>query len=376
MGRAIAAETKQGYASESAIVQGAAVSPDLLEIYSRTGSAKSESELTEIARACARVLAGSERSKADIQYASNLLAWSLNRRGELRSQQSLELTELDQIEQADKMDQLAIDDFATAAERAPSNWRYRHNYAVSLVLRGDYTRALQQLDQTIQLNKQYPNAYFNRAEIYFESGKYEAADKDYSSAIELAEEAVYFNGRGHCRFLMHEFAAALADYRRAAELGRDDAAFHTDLGDACQYLGQWAEAAKAYRAAVAANNRYLRAYQNAAWLMATCPQPEQRNPELAVSAAKKALELSTSRTAELVETLAAAHAASGRFDDAIQLQQEAMLLARRDPAAEEGMVQEYRQRIDLYQQGQAYLQPQPATLISSVGTAQTTAAVK
>lgn len=336
----------------------AAVSQDLLNIYSQTSSAGNESDLTAIARTTAKIVGDSKRSKADYDYAASLLAWALNRRGELRSEQAALLVGSGQAERAADLDGLAKDDFATAVEYAPNNWRHRHNYAIALAMKSEYTKAIAQLEQAIQLNPQYANARFNRGELYFETGNYKAAEQDYSAAIQLAQDAQYYNSRAHCRFILEDYPAAMADYAQAVKLESDNAVYQTDLGDAAQYVGRWEEAAKAYRAAVAADNKNARAYQNAAWLMSTCPDQRLRNQDLAMSAAKKALDLGGSRTPEVVETLAAATAASGKFKEAAKLQEEAVQMAVKQKL-EDKQIAEFKQRLEIYRTGKAYIQPEP-----------------
>jgi tetratricopeptide (TPR) repeat protein len=359
-------QPRVGLSTEKA-TQGTAVSGDLTQLYSQTSTAKSEADFTRIAKAAAKAVADSKRSKTDRDYAASLLAWSLNRRGELRSEQAGQLAASDQLAQAKELDSQATEDFATAVEYAPNNWRHRHNYSISLALGGDYKRAIQQLDQAIQLNPKYANAYFNRAELYFELAQYESAEKDYSRAIDIKPDAQYYNCRAHSRFLREAYEVALSDYRQAAQEASDNAAYHTDLGDACQYLGRWEEAANAYRAAVAADNTHARAYQNAAWLMATCPDERLRNQQLAISAAKKALELTGAKTAETLETMAAATAALGKHSEAAKLQDEAVQLGIKQRLNESQLV-ELKQRLALYRSGQAYLQPQPTTATAAASS--------
>lgn len=341
-----------------------AVSNDLLQIYGQTGAAKTEADFTSIARATAKVLGESKRSKADREYASSLLAWALNRRGELRSEQASDLVSNGQTARAAELDSQAADDFATAVEYSPTNWRHRHNYAIALALRGDYSKAIGQLDQTIKLNPQYANARFNRGELHFETGNFKAAEQDYTQAIELTADSQYFSSRAHCRFMLENYDLALSDYQQAVKLSSENATYQTDLGDAYQFLGRWEEAAKAYRAAVAADNTHCRAYQNAAWLMATCPDERVRNRDLALSAAKKALELAGSRTPETVETIAAATAAMGKYKEAVKLQEEALQLAVKNQADEQE-VTELKQRLEIYRAGRSYIQPQASETATS-----------
>lgn len=330
------------------------VSSDLLELYGKTKAVRSEADVTGIARSCSKVIPDTARSKTDREYAASLLAWALNRRGEMRSELAAQMVEKDEVKEATQLDRLAVDDFTTAVRYAPRNWRMRHNLAIALAMKGDYPGSIEQLTNAIEFKPDYPNAYFNRGELYFELQQYTFAINDYTSAIELnGNDPQYYNSRAHCLFLLESHEDAIADYRRAAELGSDSAVYQTDLADAYQFLGRWEDAAKAYRAAVAINNQLPRAYQNAAWLMATCPDAKLKNVELALSAAKKAIELSGTRTPQGLDTLAAATAASGKYADAVNLMQQAV-----EMSTDKSERNELTQRLQLYQRGQAYVQPQ------------------
>lgn len=336
------------------------VSQDLLAVYEQTRTAVDEATLTAIARTCSKVIPDQKRSTIDRDYAANLFAWALNRRGELRNERAASLVEQGQLDQASSLDQLAAKDFETAIEYNSTNWRIHHNLAIALAMKGAYVRAIKAFSEAIDLNAEYPNSYFNRAELYFELAQYSQALDDYTQAIVLdGSDPQYYNSRGHCRFMLEAYDEALVDYTRATELGTDSAVYATDLADAYQYLGRWEQATAAYRAAVAINSKYPRAYQNAAWLMATCPNPKFRNVELAMSAAKKVIELTGERTPQALDTLAAATAASGRHREAVSLQQEAVQLAGKEDRAE------MSQRLQLYQAGRNYVQPTASDTIAS-----------
>ncbi|MEZ6136613.1 MAG: tetratricopeptide repeat protein [Pirellulaceae bacterium] len=330
------------------------ISRDLLQLHAQTESANTEALVTSIARGCSKIIPNANRSDADRQYAASLLAWALNRRGEMRNQRAADLVNAGKTVEAASLDKLAAEDFETAIEYAPRNWRTRHNLAIALAMQSKYPAAIEQLSEAIDLNPDYANARFNRGELYFELSQYTQALRDYSAAIELdARDPQYYNSRAHCRFMLAAHDDAIADYRRAAELATDSAVYQTDLADALQYLGQWEQAAEAYREAVAINNKYPRAYQNAAWLMATCPDPAMRNTELAKASAKKAIELGLGRTAQTLDTLAAAIAATGNHGEASKLLRQALQMTS-DPEEKAEMAS----RLTLYERGQAYLQPE------------------
>lgn len=328
------------------------VSQDLLNVYNQTRSANTEQDVTNIARQCAKVISATTRSKLDKDYAASLLAWALNRRGEMRSDRAAKLVQQDRLDEADKLDNQASEDFETAIKYAPNNWRTRHNFAIALAMSGDYRRGISEFTKAINLKPDYANAHFNRAELFFELEEYAKAHDDYSKAIQLnPNDAQYFNSRGHCAFMIEDFDSAIADYTTSSEMATDNAVYRTDLADAYHFMGEWEEAAREYRAAIGVDSEYGRAYQNAAWLMATCPDASIRNAQLALSAAQKAQQLNATRTARGFDTLAAARASLGQHSEAAKLQREALKLAG---DAEEK--QELSRRLKLYENGRSFRQ--------------------
>lgn len=332
----------------------APISADLQGIYAGTSTAATEEDFTAIARACSQVIPDANRSAADKAYASKLFAWALNRRGEMRGEKAAGLVREGQLDEARKLDQAAGKDFALAAEYAPDNWRIHHNLAISQAMQGKYEEAIASFTQVIALKDDYPNAYYNRAELHFEQEHFAQAVSDYSHAIDLVpDDARYFNGRAHAAFMLNATDAALADYTQAVTLEATNAAYITDLADALQSLGQWEEAATRYRQAVSADKTYARAFRNVSWLLATCPEPRFRNPSLALSAAQKALELEGNTDYRALDTLAAATAATGDAAKAAQLMQQAITIA---PSA---IRPELAQRSALYAQGGKFVQAAP-----------------
>lgn len=71
-----------------------------------------------------------------------------------------------------------------------------------------------------------------------------------------------------------------------------------------------------------------------AWLLATCPEPALRNGDEAVKLARHAAELAGDNNCNELDTLAAAFAEAGRFDEAIATAERALEIAKRTGPAE------------------------------------------
>lgn len=346
-----------GWLASAPVVAGDPATPvaaDLQAIYARTQSAVEEAQFTEIARACSRIIPDEGRSAADKAYAYKLFAWALNRRGEVRGERAAKMVRDGQLAEAQKVDELAGKDFAMAVEYAPDNWRIHHNLAIAHAMEGKYDEAIDAFTQVIQLKDDYPNAYYNRAELHFEQEHFAQAVTDYSNAIELAgNDARYHNGRAHASFMLNNFDAAIADYAQAAALEATNATYITDLADALQSVGRWEDAATRYRQAVAADKFYARAYRNISWLLATCPDSRFRNPNLALTAARKAIELEGEKDFRALDTLAAATAATGDSLQAAKVMRQAIAVAPPSARAE------LTARSAMYAEGGKFVQASP-----------------
>ncbi|MDX1433579.1 MAG: hypothetical protein R3286_14145, partial [Gammaproteobacteria bacterium] len=90
-----------------------------------------------------------------------------------------------------------------------------------------------------------------------------------------------------------------------------------------------------------------------AWRLATHPDPSVRAPAQALGLARVADRLTLHRVPELLDTLAAAQAANGRYHEAAQTLERALDLAAGGPAAV--YIPEFRERLALYRDGKAYV---------------------
>jgi hypothetical protein len=98
-----------------------------------------------------------------------------------------------------------------------------------------------------------------------------------------------------------------------------------------------------------------RVLQNAAWMMATCPDDFYRNGKSALSTAQKAVQLASGvASAQTLDVLAAAQAASGDFASAQRSVAEA-LRSTTDPSLRNELIM----RSKLYERKRSYVQPKP-----------------
>jgi tetratricopeptide (TPR) repeat protein len=320
------------------------------QLHERAKSAETVPELTELVQQMSEIL--SRDTSEDMKpYVTELLAWTLNRRGEAYTRQAAAKAEKNDQEAAEELDRLALRDYEKSIELDPQRWKSLHNRGVCLALKGQFTDALRDFSRVIELQNDYADAWFNRGEIHYELGHFDKAVADYDKAIELAPDAAsMYTARGHANFQLRRFEEALADYSQVVKLAPKNAEAYADRGDAYRSLGRWEEAATDFRQAVRLDNKLPHALQSAAWFVATCPDDRFRNAKLAVQAAQRAVELRGEADYIYLDTLAAAYAENGDFERAQETLRRAIELAPQDN------VKPLEHRLNLYQAQKPYRQ--------------------
>ena len=306
----------------------------LVQAYQLSLTAATEAEYSQIVRSCADAMRQGLDGESR-KFALELSAWALNRGGLLR---------LDQGQQ-----QTAVADFRAALEFDPNCWRALHNRGVSYAQSGQFAEAFDDITKVIQLNPKFAKAYSNRATLYVQAGDFDRALADYEAALAIEPTMLpALVGRGRLCHMTGRLEEALVCLDRAIEQEGNNADVICSRADLLVDLGQYSEALVDYARAIDLNPNFEHAYRNGAWLLATCPDDSIRDAEGAINGAKSALECGYGERHAALDTLAAALANAGRFDEAVGTIEQAIEVA---PAE---AVPAYQARQQLYESGQPF----------------------
>lgn len=296
--------------------------------------AQSEAEFTQVIDRCKTVLS-SQPSPATAKFAKNLMAWSLNRRGQLKAEAS--------------HDAEAIADFSEAISADPTCWRAIHNRGVLLAQSSQFEKAFDDFAATIRLNPKFAKAYSNRAALYIIADNLNGAVTDYRHSLELDPNlAVAQRGCGRACQLTGQLDEALDHYDAAVRLAPSDSFAAACRADLLTDLGRYADAAAEYNRALELDSKSTQALTGSAWLLATCPDESVRNGDLAIQRAQSAIELGGTNDALNLDTLAAAQANAGDFEAAMNSVRKAIDLT---PEDERGP---YHDRLLMYERAKPY----------------------
>jgi len=200
----------------------------------------------------------------------------------------------------------------------PQLWEAYINRALDWIQERNFTRALNDLDEVTKLNPTYAPAYVARAGIYYQQGALDQAIDDCSRAIEFDPNVLgAYMTRASVYLRKKDYAKAMRDVEAAMQLKPK----HAD-----------------------------EVFNSLAWLRATCPDGAVRNGTAAVEAATKACELSQWKDWRYIDTLAAAYAEAGDFNQAVKYQKQVIQTAK-GPVTD---LEKLKHRLALYKQHKPY----------------------
>ncbi len=251
---------------------------------------------------------------------------------------------------------LAIESYRRALQRFPRRARWRAHLGKALVEDGQAKAAIDELESAIKLyrDQRTPEVHAYLASALAQDGQLERARRQYLKAIAL--RPAYADAHANLGFVLirqQRHQEAQTHLERALELDAETAELHAGLGDTSAKLGKPAEAKHHYGAALRLRPGWPVAANNLAWILATHPDPQVRDAEQALRIA----ETLTQAHPTFLDTVAAAQAANGRFDDARRNVTAAVALAR--DAGEHEFVRELESRLTLYREDQPFIESLP-----------------
>ncbi|MDG2122170.1 MAG: ASPIC/UnbV domain-containing protein, partial [Verrucomicrobiales bacterium] len=125
--------------------------------------------------------------------------------------------------------------------------------------------------------------------------------------------------------------------------------------------GRIADAATALRSALDLRKGWPPAANNLAWILATAPQNDLRDPTEALRLATIAAQASNHQLASALGTLAASHASNGQFELAIQFAEKAIGLAKKRFPDSPDRIQPFAAPLKSYRQNIPYRDPSLAS---------------
>ncbi len=251
--------------------------------------------------------------------------------------------------------QEAMGHFEQALQLKPDYAEAHYHLGLALVRLGRAQEAMGHWEQALRINPDMPETHYNLAVALEQAGRFGEAIGHYEQALRLKPdytEAHYNLGLALVR--LGRAQEAMGYFEQALRITPDYAEAHNNLGVTLAGLGRVQEAIGHYEQALRIKPDVPEVQNNLAWLLATLAPTDGGDPVRAVTLAERACALTGHQMAPYLDTLAAAYAAAGRFNDAIATAEKAIELAR--TAGLPQVVSEIESHIELYRSGHPYRQ--------------------
>ncbi|HZQ48641.1 MAG TPA: tetratricopeptide repeat protein, partial [Verrucomicrobiae bacterium] len=248
-----------------------------------------------------------------------------------------------------KLDE-AVKHFQAAIRLTPSVGKPYNDLGKAYALQQKMDDATAMFLKAATLNPGLALARWNLGNAWLLKGKVAEGLAELKIAVQLSPDDMEARRKYADALIKHGKAAEALPYCEAVVRAQpEDAHAHFALASACQANKQLEPALANFKEALRLAPDTPDCMNAVAWIYATSPKAEMRDGSEAVRLAGRACDLTKRQTTAILDTLAAAYAETGRFDEAIKTTGEisALALAAHDTATADTA----RQRLELYKAG-------------------------
>jgi tetratricopeptide (TPR) repeat protein len=242
----------------------------------------------------------------------------------------------------------AIKDFTRAYELMPNDERPLLLRAATYQEKKDFDRAIIDYTEVLRKKPEDDAVFLSRGLCYAQKNDDDKALADFDQAVKLNPKNVQaLQLRGSAYTQKGDKDKALADFKSAIAADPNNAGSYLYRAQLYLLENEPELALADYEEVMRRAPGYAGALNDYAWTLATNPKDSVRDGRKAVEYAKRACHESDYKHAPTLDTLAAAHAEAGDWEQAVKWQEEAVRLAQTThPDDVEGM----KERVEQFKQ--------------------------
>ena len=245
------------------------------------------------------------------------------------------------------------------ALRIDPNFPFSHyNLAKILQSKGDLEKALAHYRIALRFQPLHPKIFYNMGLLFEAENNIEKAIDHYNKA--LRAQPRHFKAHNNLGAILvdtGDLPNGILHLTKALQLSPDYPPAQYNIAIAFERKGRLDLALTHFRRAALLEPDSPMPLSRIAWILAVSPDPNQRDPDRAVRLAQRASDLTPAPTTEIMDTLAAAYAAAGRFTHAMKTAR--LALAAASNTEDQFLARQIGERLDLYKQAKPYRLPPP-----------------
>lgn len=249
----------------------------------------------------------------------------------------------------------AIGHYNEALRLEPGYVKAINNLGSALKKQGKIDEAIQQWERALQLQPDFANPHYNLGVMMAEQEKYNEAVNHLNEALRARPEwaeAHYELGGVYAR--QGKLKQAAEQFAAAVQLDPNYVEARVSLARTLLEAGQIWQAVGHYYKILQLEPDNIDALNNLSWFLATTKDTSIANSAEAIKLAQHACELTRYEQAELLDTLAAAYASAGKFQEATETAEKAVKSA--GATGRKNLAEDIQKRLELYKASQPYHQ--------------------
>jgi len=249
----------------------------------------------------------------------------------------------------------SIINYSKSLQIDPVNAAAHLNLGSSFAKQGNFEKAVSHFVEVLRIDPNNAKAYKNFGYALMFQGRFDYASTQLLKALQLDPvlEDVH-NYLGYVLTRQGRFEEAVRAYNYALEKDPDNPDIYNGMGIVLTQQGRKKEAVRHFTRALEIRPDWVEVMNNLSWILATREERQFRDPKEAIRLAERAGELTGFKKPDLLDTLAVAYGADGRFSDAVSTAQKAVDLAR--SSGDKQLAEEIRGRLRLFKAGQRYVE--------------------
>jgi tetratricopeptide (TPR) repeat protein len=218
----------------------------------------------------------------------------------------------------------------------------------------NYDLAINDLNEAIARDPKDSTLYHRRGYVASQKNDWARAAKDYDRALKIDPgNAQLLEQQTNVYTNTHDYNRALTNINSLIKLKPEDSILYEARAKVDQMLGNDRSALADFQQAAALNPSSAESLSNIATLLATSHDRQIRDPKQALRLARKACDITQWQDADGLDSLAAAYAANGDYEEALRWQNLAIELRQNSISTQ---VDNERQRAAAYATGKAISQ--------------------
>ena len=244
----------------------------------------------------------------------------------------------------------AITHYRWLVQSNPENARARLKLSALLARHGNKPAAVKDLRQALQSNPESSQTHYLLATVLEKEKRVEEAITHYQAALGLDPSLALAHARIGSAFQRQgQLVPAEKHWRSLVQLRPKSAAAHLRLGENLYRQEMIETSLQAFRVALELDPENPIAQNYAAWILCTFPEERLRDGDQALRWAQSSARATDHQNGGVLDTLAAAYAEVGRFEDAVTTAQKAIELALASHLKKQA--KQTQGRLELYKKG-------------------------